>query len=46
MSIRIHGCRRGPVCLCGALAMDGFLSCEKCRNRARWMRRKMPRNQS
>ena len=40
MGRKLTGCRSGrPVCECGALA--GV--CEKCRYRARWLRRKTRR---
>jgi hypothetical protein len=30
----------GRSCECGALAEDGSAKCSKCRNRARWQRRR------
>ena len=30
----------GRLCECGALAEDGSATCGKCRNRARWQRRR------
>ena len=44
MGRKLNGCRRGPMCACGALAADQVGACEKCRFRARWMRRKMRRD--
>jgi hypothetical protein len=46
MSVRreLTGCRSGPMCACGAQATDGGDRCEKCRFRARWLRRKMRRS--
>jgi len=44
MGRELNGCRSGPMCPCGALASDGADRCEKCRFRARWMRRKMRRS--
>ena len=43
MGRQLNGCRSGPMCACGALAKDGTDTCEKCRFRARWLRRKMRR---
>jgi hypothetical protein len=40
---RITGCLTGPQCTCGAQANNGENSCEKCRSRARWARRKARR---
>lgn len=40
MRIRVTGCRSGTRCPCGALAVDGAFSCEKCAARHRWIRRK------
>jgi hypothetical protein len=34
----------GRRCECGALAEDGSPVCRKCRNRARWLRRKNGRH--
>jgi hypothetical protein len=42
MGRMLTGCRNGRQCACGALAADG-ITCEKCRFRARWLRRRMPR---
>jgi hypothetical protein len=44
MSHGLNGCRSGPMCACGAQATDGSGACEKCRYRARWLRRKMRRD--
>jgi hypothetical protein len=44
MGHKLHGCRSGFKCTCGALAADGARVCEKCQFRARWMRRKMRRD--
>ena len=44
MGHKLTGCRNGRQCACGALAADGTDRCEKCRFRARWLRRKMPRH--
>jgi hypothetical protein len=44
MRHKLNGCRNGRQCSCGAQAADGGGTCEKCRFRARWLRRKMPRN--
>jgi hypothetical protein len=44
MGHKLNGCRNGRQCTCGALAADSGITCEKCRFRARWLRRKMPRN--
>jgi hypothetical protein len=30
----------GQRCECGAIADEGKSTCRKCRNRARWLRRK------
>jgi hypothetical protein len=43
MASELIGCRSGRKCLCGALTADGAGTCEKCRFRARWLRRKMQR---
>ena len=43
MGHKLNGCRNGRQCACGALAADGTDRCEKCRFRARWLRRKLPR---
>jgi hypothetical protein len=45
MGRKLHGCRSGPRCACGAMAA-GHGACEKCRFRARWLRRKMRRDPS
>ena len=42
MGRKLTGCRNGPMCACGALASD-MAGCEKCRFRARWLRRKTRR---
>jgi hypothetical protein len=44
MGRKLHGCRSGLKCTCGALATDGSGACEKCRFRSRWLRRKMRRS--
>ena len=44
MGRKLNGCRNGRQCACGALATDGGSTCEKCRFRARWLHRRMPRN--
>ena len=44
MGHKLTGCRSGSMCACGAQAMDGSGACEKCRYRARWLRRKARRN--
>jgi len=44
MGRKFTGCRNGSQCVCGALATDGAGVCDKCRFRARWLRRKMPRH--
>ena len=44
MGRKLNGCRNGLMCACGALATDGPGACEKCRFRARWLRRKMRRD--
>ena len=42
---KLTGCRSGrPVCVCGALAGEMAGVCEKCRLRARWLRRKLRRS--
>ena len=43
MGRKLTGCRNGSVCACGGLAMDAAGVCEKCRFRARWLRRKTRR---
>ena len=43
MGHRLTGCRRGPMCACGAQAKNGTDGCDKCLYRARWLRRKMRR---
>ena len=43
MGRKLTGCRSGRQCACGALSADGAGTCEKCRFRARWLRRKMQR---
>ena len=43
MGRMLIGCRDGRKCECGALSADGSGACEKCRFRARWLRRKMRR---
>ena len=44
MGRKLNGCRNGRQCTCGALAADSGSTCEKCRFRARWLRRKMRRS--
>ena len=44
MGRKLNGCRYGAQCACGALAPHGSSTCEKCRFRARWLRRKMRRS--
>ena len=44
MRRELTGCRSGPMCACGAQATDGGDRCQKCRFRARWLRRKMRRS--
>ena len=44
MGRKLNGCRNGAMCPCGAQATDGSGACEKCRFRARWLRRKMRRS--
>ncbi len=44
MGRKLHGCHSGPMCACGALAAEQAGTCEKCRFRARWLRRKMRRH--
>jgi hypothetical protein len=44
MGRELTGCRSGPRCACGALAAGHAGTCEKCRFRARWLRRKMRRD--
>jgi len=44
MAGELSGCRSGPRCACGALAAHRSGACEKCRFRARWLRRKMRRD--
>ena len=41
MGRKLNGCRNGSMCACGALATGVAGVCEKCRFRARWLRRKM-----
>ena len=43
MAHELTGCRSGRQCPCGALTADGAGQCEKCRYRARWLRRKTQR---
>ena len=43
MGRKLNGCRNG-ICACGALSADGSGACEKCRYRARWLRRKLRRS--
>ena len=43
MGRKLTGCRNGRQSACGALTADGADRCEKCRFRARWLRRKQPR---
>jgi hypothetical protein len=40
MGRKLTGCRISEICKCGAVAMDAAGVCEKCRFRARWLRRK------
>jgi hypothetical protein len=42
MGRKLTGCRSGRKCACGALAAGGASTCEKCRFRTRWLRRKQP----
>jgi hypothetical protein len=44
MGRELNGCRSGRQCACGALIADGAGRCEKCRFRARWLRRKQSRS--
>ncbi len=44
MGRKLNGCRNGRQCACGALAAEGGSTCEKCRFRARWLRRKTRRS--
>lgn len=44
MGRKLNGCRSGPACVCGALASEMTGVCEKCRFRARWLRRKTRRS--
>jgi hypothetical protein len=44
MGRMLSGCRDGRKCECGALSADGSGACDKCRFRARWLRRKMRRS--
>ena len=44
MGRKLNGCRNGRQCTCGALTAGSGSTCEKCMFRARWLRRKMPRN--
>jgi hypothetical protein len=41
MGRKLNGCRKGAMCACGAVATEMAGVCEKCRFRARWLRRKM-----
>jgi hypothetical protein len=43
MGRKLNGCRSGPMCACGAVTGEMAGVCEKCRFRARWLRRKMRR---
>ena len=43
MGRKLNGCRNGRMCACGALSSDMAGMCEKCRFRARWLRRKTHR---
>jgi hypothetical protein len=43
MGRKLTGCRISEICKCGAVAMDAAGVCEKCRFRARWLRRKTRR---
>jgi hypothetical protein len=43
MAGELNGCRSGRQCPCGALTADGADKCDKCRFRARWLRRKVRR---
>ena len=40
MGRKLNGCRNGQMCACGALSSEMAGMCEKCRFRARWLRRK------
>ena len=44
MGRKLNGCRSGRQCACDALAADETGRCDKCRFRARWLRRKQPRS--
>ena len=44
MGHKLNGCRSGFKCTCGARATDRAGVCEKCRFRARWLRRKTHRS--
>lgn len=44
MGHKLIGCRNGRQCTCGAQTAEGAVKCEKCMSRARWLRRKMPRD--
>jgi len=44
MGRKLNGCRNGRMCACGAFSGDMAGMCEKCRFRARWLRRKMRRS--
>ena len=44
MRRKLTGCRISEICKCGAVAMDAAGVCEKCRFRARWLRRKTRRS--
>jgi hypothetical protein len=41
MAGELTGCRSGPMCPCGAVAGEVAGVCEKCRFRARWLRRRL-----
>jgi hypothetical protein len=41
MGHKLNGCRKRTACTCGAVATEMAGVCEKCRFRARWLRRKM-----
>lgn len=43
MGRKLTGCRISQICECGAQAGEIAGVCEKCRFRARWLRRKMRR---
>jgi len=44
MAGELNGCRSGRQCPYGAVAGEVAGVCEKCRFRARWLRRKMRRS--